>query len=663
MIARSRALWVLVIASVLLYVLAVLRTSWLSDDAYISLRMVDNLVHGRGLTWNPGERVLVGTHPLWIMLLTPFMALSGEEFYATLAVCWACSLLSALLLVRLSAAPVNAALACGVLALSRSVVDYSTSGLENPLTWLISLGFVTLLSREARGPRDLLGLSLLGALGMVNRWDAVLLFAPAIGLELWRWRGRAAIGYVALGGLPLVLWLLFSTFYFGFPFPNTAYAKLGTGLDGARLLEQGLAYYRWTLQNDPLTFVALIGAAVLTLRGPRRLWPLVAGAGLYLLYTLKIGGDFMGGRFFNAPLMLLLGAAVLRPAPGRPALAVTALAILGLGLPLGGRAVFASYRDAEAYAAEGTARGAELVDEGVADERLWHSDQHALFSPGRRERAERPAGPQGRPQIGVRGMIGRSGFVGSVNLHLIDVCALSDPLLARLPAAGFERLRVGHYFRVLPRGYVETLETGEDHFEDRAVADYYARLSLVTRGELLDPARLAEIWRFNTGQNGLDIDRELYRNPPSERITLKELRAAKRQEGGYRFWPTGVEIDLGRKQRSPSVEIELAARFDYIVQFRREDSVLGKVKVKGGPGKPDELLTHTIVTPDRAPRGFDNLFIKPARLDNDQRHIVGNLTLAPAPPPGPGDEPEAEASAAEASAAEAASAADQGQTE
>ena len=43
----------------LLFVLAVVlvRCAWISDDAYISLRVVLNLLAGRGLVWNVGERV------------------------------------------------------------------------------------------------------------------------------------------------------------------------------------------------------------------------------------------------------------------------------------------------------------------------------------------------------------------------------------------------------------------------------------------------------------------------------------------------------------------------------------------------------------------------------------------------------------------------------
>jgi hypothetical protein len=35
----------------------VVRNAWLSDDAYITFRTVDNFIHGYGLTWNVAERV------------------------------------------------------------------------------------------------------------------------------------------------------------------------------------------------------------------------------------------------------------------------------------------------------------------------------------------------------------------------------------------------------------------------------------------------------------------------------------------------------------------------------------------------------------------------------------------------------------------------------
>ena len=61
------------------------RTAWLCDDAYITLRTVSNFVAGFGPRFNVAERVQAFTHPLWFLLETPFFALSQESFYTPIA--------------------------------------------------------------------------------------------------------------------------------------------------------------------------------------------------------------------------------------------------------------------------------------------------------------------------------------------------------------------------------------------------------------------------------------------------------------------------------------------------------------------------------------------------------------------------------------------------
>lgn len=45
--------------------------AWHCDDAFITLRVLDNLVRGEGLRWNALERVQVFTSPLHTLLLAP----------------------------------------------------------------------------------------------------------------------------------------------------------------------------------------------------------------------------------------------------------------------------------------------------------------------------------------------------------------------------------------------------------------------------------------------------------------------------------------------------------------------------------------------------------------------------------------------------------------
>ncbi len=65
-----------------LYLIIIFITAWLSDDAYITFRSIDNFINGYGLTWNIGEKVQAYTHPLWMFTLSVFGFVT-KEFYFT----------------------------------------------------------------------------------------------------------------------------------------------------------------------------------------------------------------------------------------------------------------------------------------------------------------------------------------------------------------------------------------------------------------------------------------------------------------------------------------------------------------------------------------------------------------------------------------------------
>src|ERR1051325_7716822 len=82
---------------VLTFALAVLatliiRTAWVSDDAYLTFRTVDNFVHGVGLRWNAADRVQAYTDPLWMFVLSAVYFFTREIFYTSIAVSVALSL-------------------------------------------------------------------------------------------------------------------------------------------------------------------------------------------------------------------------------------------------------------------------------------------------------------------------------------------------------------------------------------------------------------------------------------------------------------------------------------------------------------------------------------------------------------------------------------------
>ena len=59
-----------VLGLLVLFVLwVILQNAWVSDDAYITFRVIENFIAGYGPNFNIGERVQVYTHPLWMVLL------------------------------------------------------------------------------------------------------------------------------------------------------------------------------------------------------------------------------------------------------------------------------------------------------------------------------------------------------------------------------------------------------------------------------------------------------------------------------------------------------------------------------------------------------------------------------------------------------------------
>ena len=75
--------------------------------------------------------------------------------------------------------------------------------------------------RERSGLWPLWGLA---ALLLITRSDMLVLIGPSLCLATYLVRAELKSARTWLALLPLVLWEAFSTFYYGFPFPITAYA-------------------------------------------------------------------------------------------------------------------------------------------------------------------------------------------------------------------------------------------------------------------------------------------------------------------------------------------------------------------------------------------------------------------------------------------------------
>ncbi|MCK4413891.1 MAG: hypothetical protein KAY32_10120 [Candidatus Eisenbacteria sp.] len=651
---------------ILLYAGVALRAAWVCDDAYISLRTVDNFVHGYGLTWNPPERVQAYTHPLWLFLMIPFYAVTGEAFHTTILLGLALSVLAVVWLGRKSASSFGMAmLAVGALALSKAFGDYSTAGLENPLTHLLLVIFLARYFREGnRTPRDLFALSLLTALAALTRLDTLLFYLPPLlvalveavrsqspshGTDLHSHNTRPrlrVLGALAAGMAPLILWELFSLFYYGFPFPNTAYAKLNTGIPAGALAAQGLHYFWHTIRFDPVTMLLILGGLLAPLiTRQRRHWPVVAGILLYLLYILRIGGDFMGGRFFTAPLFVAVVLLVRISRPRIGYLVPAGIVLLAVGLA----PRLAPLLQSPAERAQRTLIHAD----GIADEQAYYATEgYTLFKPKRVPGKPKIFGEdQGRAlrdqgaSVVLEGAVGILGFHAGPNVHIVDNYGLADPLLARLPALTFDpsaavhkphdnNWRIGHFLRTIPQGYLQTLMSGRNNMRDERLGAYHEKLALVTGGPLWSGARLAEIWRFNTGAYRDAFDPRRYTEPV--RIPLAHLAAgpeeddAGRTARALRVSFNGLHVALPGTTHAPLLQVRLDGHDKYlVVYYQDEDIVAVQPLAPRMPDAPTLIRAGVEVPPQAIRQGYDRLGFFPMR--GDGFCAVGSIRLIDQP--------------------------------
>lgn len=314
---------------------------WMSDDGFINVRVVENLFAGHGPVFNVGERVEVGTSTLWLVLLslghavTPFLAISRVAVYggllATVLGLVAVTVGASVLWRRLGRGGPFLPLGTVVLAALPPFWDFATSGLETGLAFLWLGGSFLLLALrlasvpprggERRPAWQPLWPALVIGLGPLVRPDLTLI-AAALGLALlaqsrrsWTsWAGAAAVAF-ALPGLYEVL----RAGYYATLVPNTALAK-GAGssmwAEGLRYVADFAGLYVLAL---PLLVTALIlGAPALAATLRRRdlaaaalLAAPVLGGVLHALFVIRVGGDFMHGRFLlPATFSILMPVAV-----------------------------------------------------------------------------------------------------------------------------------------------------------------------------------------------------------------------------------------------------------------------------------------------------------------------------------------------------------------
>lgn len=597
--------WRIAVGSLaLLLLLAIVRLSWLSDDAFITFRCVENMVAGRGPVWNADDRVLIFVHPLWFWMLCAARLAGDLPTNAQLLGI----LLSATAVVWLLRSVGKAHAAAMVLALclaSRAWPVFATSGLEPPLTYLLIGALVAAartVDRERRVTRTAIVVGLLGT----TRPDLLLLCGPSFLVQLFRIRARVAIRATLIAAAPLLAWSAFATVYYGSPFPILVYAKLFShGVPAADLAMQGLRYVWRSVVADPLTPAVILAGIAIGLSRPG-LRSLAIGTLLYTAYVVRVGGDYMQGRFLVPPFfsaVAILGMFVARTRPSVAFASIVAAGVLTL-LPGVPRAMLPSWPDNPTY----SPTDAFIVEEDIRGQ--W---DHGLLSAGRtRARFGSDATDLGiadldRPVLHAWGAVGCGAYRCGTAVHFVD-CWLCDPLLARLPIAEPDNWKIGHFFRRIPAGYLESLASGENRIEHRGLAALWNAVRAATRDPVWSASRWQKMWELWSGRldaGVADYVATQYRTPPRIEVPIERLREPVPADRWWFMHPAsrsaqagGLTIRLPAEAAATKVTIHVTPGF-YDVSFWRDGRETNRERIVAAHPL-NRLRGYSIAVPSHA---------------------------------------------------------------
>jgi hypothetical protein len=121
---------------------------------------------------------------------------------------------------------------------------------------------------------------------------------------------------------------------------------------------------------------------------------------------------------------------------------------------------------------------------------------------------------------------GMSGYCMGTDKIAIDIKALTDPLLARMPKNPGAPWSSGGVNRYIPAGYIESVATGENRIADPDLAQYYDKLKLLTSSDtLFSWERLQTIVAFHWGSYDHWLRAYIARIPPTQHRTHQTLNA------------------------------------------------------------------------------------------------------------------------------------------
>ncbi|MEO1267156.1 MAG: hypothetical protein AAFX99_03595, partial [Myxococcota bacterium] len=347
--------------------------------------------------------------------------------------------------------------------------------------------------------------------------------------------------------------------------------------------------------------------------------------------VIRIGGDFMGGRFLAAPFFVVVCVAVTLIPAKWPRLWVLppVLVVLGLlsqhpNLAFGSHFAF----DTDAISKDRVTDERKFYTNGTAlryakDLASWPA--HGWAQTGRNVRAA------GREKVIERITIGMFGYFAGPDVFIVDPVGLGDPLLSRLPTLETTDVTVGHFRRRIPPGYIEGLKSGSMNLAEPGVAEFYSHIERITRGPLFTAERWRSIWLANTGGLRGLIPISDYRYAEARTVPEKRWSTPRRDGAPWNrrtitIKSHGACLVFSTLRTGSTIEMSADSNDAYTVQMIRGDEVVG-VHTRRPHRRVGLFTTQFEVPPTVQTEGVDRICVFPGV--GDGLHSVGHLILKP----------------------------------
>jgi len=295
---------------------------FIQDDAFISFRYAYNLVHGKGLVWNEGERVEGYTNFLWTLAMSIPLYLGYDPVTFSFVLGILFFILTLVFTYKLSSLIFSSRdiglLTVILLGTNYTFSSYATGGLETQMQACIFVTALYVLLRSLQTNdwklRTLIPYSFLLSAALLTRLDSALLIIVVLPLTVFFiLKEKIPLTQKMIRVLALFLpfmvlvggWFIWKFSYYGDILPNTFYAKAMPSITSPL---RGFCYlYLFLLSYLLIPFPLLFIPALKRFLNKSNLKMIILTFSilLWLLYVVEVGGDFMEFRLI-VPILPLL---------------------------------------------------------------------------------------------------------------------------------------------------------------------------------------------------------------------------------------------------------------------------------------------------------------------------------------------------------------------